>query len=164
MFKSVSELWTSQDHGEWQCALASYWDVASVRRNLECEKVIDKLDSESIRDGDSESWLNFLRLYFAWKFTGNYLPKRLADLESNQPERLLRIKALLFSSDATDIRRAIERAQYIKGLGPAGGSGLLAVLFPTQFGTADKFVVKALVGVRALPERGQVRKMDPKGA
>jgi hypothetical protein len=141
--------------------LASYWEMDSVRRNLAREQYIETLDSEAIRKADSEGWRAFLRIYFDWKFRGNYLPQRLADLESNEPERLLRIRGLLFDSDFTNIRRTLERARYIKGLGPAGASGLLAVLFPTWFGTVDKFVVTALRQAPTLPERGRLAKMNP---
>ena len=47
-----------------------------------------------------------------------------------------------------------------KGLGPAGASGLLAVLFPAKFGTVDQFVVHALRKVRRLPERDALKRMN----
>ena len=47
------------------------------------------------------------------------------------------------------------------GLGPAGASGLLALLFPARFGTVDQFVVGALRRVRCLPERDQLERMKP---
>jgi len=159
--QSISELWESHDEVEWRRALPSYWEAPTVRRNLELEKFIDKLDSEVIRKADSETWRAFLRAYFQWKFRGTYVGRRLADLESIEPERLFRIKDLIFTSDPANIRRAIERAEYIKGLGPADASGLLAVLFPKSFGTVDQFVVKALLEVPSLPEEAKLVKMKP---
>ena len=94
-------------------------------------------------------------------FRPGLLGQRLADLESNEPERLFRIKDLLFASDSMDIRKGIERARYIRGLGPAGASGLLAVLFPNWFGTVDQFVVVALVEIQTLPERQKLLRMTP---
>ena len=159
---TTADLWKSNDAQEWHRTLASYWQMDPVRRNLAREQYIEALDPEAIRKADEEGWRAFLRIYFDWKYTGNYLPQRLEDLESNEPERLLSIKGLLFDSDFTNIRRTLERARYIKGLGTAGASGLLAVLFPEWFGTVDKFVVEALRQVPTLPERERIKKMKPK--
>jgi hypothetical protein len=115
--KSVGELWRSENEKEWRDALASYWDTASVRNNLEIEKFIDKLDCEAVRRLDSEGWRLFLRLYFTWKFKNTYLQQRLADLDSNEADRLFRIKDLLFTSDPRNVKKAVERARYIRGLG-----------------------------------------------
>jgi hypothetical protein len=46
-------------------------------------------------------------------------------------------------------------------LGTAGASGLLAVLFPSQFGTVDQFAVKALAKIPELPERDLIGAMNP---
>jgi hypothetical protein len=146
---SISELWESSDEKKWRDALSSYWENPSVRKNLEVEEFMAKLNSEGIRRSDSKGWGAFLRVYFYWKFKDSYLGTRLADLESNQPERLFSVKKLLFESDPKNIRKALERAGYIKGLGPAGASGLLSVLFPKWFGTVDRFVVNALLRVNA---------------
>jgi hypothetical protein len=101
-------------------------------------------------------------VYFHWKFNGTYLESRIANLESNRPEQLLRVKELIFASDFSNPKRALERAGYIKGLGPAGASGLLAVLFPRQFGTVDRFVVHSLLEVKGLHQRHRLLRMAPK--
>lgn len=155
----ISELWESSEKKKWRDALSSYWENPSVRKNLEVEEFMDKLHTEGIRRSDSKGWRAFLVVYFHWKFTGTYLGTRLADLESNQPERLFSVKKLLFESDPKNIQKALERARYIRGLGPAGASGLLAVLFPKWFGTVDRFVVNALLEVTTLPERYKLLKM-----
>jgi hypothetical protein len=49
----------------------------------------------------------------------------------------------------------------ISGLGTAGASGLLALLFPSSFGTVDQFVVKSLLKVRRLAERDLLSAMTP---
>jgi hypothetical protein len=158
--QSIGELWRSEDEEEWSDALASYWRTASVRNNLEIEEAMEKLDREAIRRTDSEGWRAFLRLYFIWKFKNTYLQQRLADLESNEPDRLFRIKDLLFTSDPRNVRKVIERARYIRGLGPAGASGLLAVLFPKWFGTVDQFVVYSLLEIGTLPETPKLLRMN----
>lgn len=59
------------------------------------------------------------------------------------------------------LRAAAGQCGGFKGLGPAGASGLLAVLFPVKFGTVDQFVVRALRKVHRLPERDALRRMTP---
>jgi len=107
-------------------------------------------------------WFEFLEdEYFPWKFTGNWLPRRLADLNSNGRSHLFGVKETLFALSETDLantRKALStvKSPKIRGLGYAGGSGLLAVLFPKWFGTADKFVVKGLCQIPELPERQEL--------
>src|SRR5215467_6785374 len=110
MPQSIGELWKSDNEQVWCDALARYWENSTVQRNLDIEKFMDKLDPESIRKLDSENWVAFLRLYFQWKFTGVYVGKRLADLESNEPDRLFRIKGLLFEPESSTVRKGLERA------------------------------------------------------
>ena len=54
-------------------------------------------------------------------------------------------------------------AMQIRGLGTAGASGLLSLLFPALYGTVDQFVVKALLQVPDLPQRQQLERMNPEG-
>ena len=51
----------------------------------------------------------------------------------------------------------------IKGLGPAGASGLLALLFPLKYGTIDQFALEALRHVKELPEYELLMAMNPEG-
>ena len=67
----------------------------------------------------------------------------------------------MFQFDKEDIEMGLKTAQQIRGLGTAGASGLLAVLFPNYFATVDQFVVKALSDVKLLPEREVVKGMNP---
>jgi len=55
----------------------------------------------------------------------------------------------------------LKAACEIRGLGTAGASGLLAVLFPAYFGTVDQFAVKALRKIPGLQESSSVAAMDP---
>jgi hypothetical protein len=57
----------------------------------------------------------------------------------------------LFSFDRNNIQTRLSIVTDIHGLGIAGASGLLAVLFPSHFGTVDQFLVKALLKILYLP-------------
>ena len=49
----------------------------------------------------------------------------------------------------------------IHGLATAGASGLLAILFPNDFGTVDQFVVKVLNNVEGINYADELSKMNP---
>jgi hypothetical protein len=53
--------------------------------------------------------------------------------------------------------------QQIRGLGTAGASGLLALMYPEAFGTVDQFAVKALRDVDNLAEEPLLAAMNPDG-
>jgi hypothetical protein len=107
-----------------------------------------------------------LEKYFRWKYTA---PNRYASTtktlrsytENNQLPVLHAVKERLFGLDKDDIQSCLAVASSIRGLGTAGASGLLAVLFPAHFGTVDQFAVKALAKIPELPERDLVAAMNP---
>ena len=71
------------------------------------------------------------------------------------------IKKNLFSFDVTNIRQGLEIVTSIHGLGVAGASGLLALLYPKYFGTVDQFAVKALSTIKDLKEKQIILAMNP---
>jgi hypothetical protein len=85
----------------------------------------------------------------------NPVPKKaeLSDLDE--------IRKRLLGVDQNDARMAIWIAERIPGLGTAGASGLLALMYPQHFGTVDQFAIKALREIRDLPETPALAKMNP---
>ncbi len=79
----------------------------------------------------------------------------------NMRHELAFIHKQLFSFNHKDIGMGLGFAKQILGLGTSGASGLLAVLFPHEFGTVDQFVVKALCEVDGLREHVQIECIDP---
>jgi len=73
------------------------------------------------------------------------------------------IKEHLFSFDLHDVKKGLEIVTSIGGLGIAGASGLLSLLFPQHFATVDQFVVKALNSVDGIPEKAVLARMNPEG-
>lgn len=164
---SINDLWESRDEKQWQDALKGYWERIKPE-NLELEQFMQRLGPELIKKLDNRQWYEFLRdVYFPWKYTAkNRLGSTTKLLrryeETGRLEYLCSIKDKLFSFDPVHIGKGLEIAGSIDGLGPAGASGLLAVLFPKWFGTADQFVVKSLCEVRSLPERSRLLAMRPR--
>jgi len=128
---------------------------------------MESLDVERIRQLDARGWYDFLlNEYFRWKYTARNRYATTTKLlrqyaEAGALAALATVKDRLFAFDLSDIGEGLSIACEIKGLGPAGGAGLLAVVFPAAFGTADQFVVKALRSVEDLPESSALAKMKP---
>lgn len=165
-WQAISDLWNAGDERVWRDALSRYWSYIKPE-NLEVEKRMNRLDSEDVKRLSPPEWYGFLKdVYFPWKYTA---PSRLATTtqqlmmyeETNNLGELFSIKENLFAFDPTDIQQGLKIAKSIKGLGWAGASGLLALLFPKWFGTANPYVVKALREIESLPEREKLDAMRP---
>ncbi len=133
------------------------------------EIALNDLDPAYVRELNPEGWYAFLLTqYFPWKYTApNRLATTTARLKtyatSGSVAELFQIKADLFVLDPADIRRGLTLAKGVRGLGVAGASGLLALLFPAEFGTVDQFAVKALRGISGLEEEARLERMKPEG-
>jgi hypothetical protein len=162
----VAELWNGGDQQAWQRALDRYWSFVKPA-NLALEREMDQLDAETVRKMDPGGWYKFLlEKYFRWKYTA---PNRYVSTtkilrtyaSNNELPALHAIKERLFTRDKNNIEQCLAVACSIRGLGAAGASGLLAVLFPAYFGTVDQFAVKALLRIPELPEIQQIAAMHP---
>jgi len=163
---SIEELWNSLDPQVWELALERYWQLVKPA-NLELERALDNLELSRIRQMGAPDWYDFLlNEYLRWKYTA---PNRYATTTRSLKQYammatiddLYQIKERLLAFDQADIREGLSIAREIKGLGIAGASGLLALMYPTDFGTVDQFVVKALRAVSTLPEAAALAKMNP---
>jgi hypothetical protein len=160
------EMWNTNDPGLWENALNRYWTFVKAS-NLELEKEMDRLDAETVKAMNPKAWFEFLlEKYFRWKYTApnryGSTTKTLRTYAANNELAVLHaIKERLFAADKDNIERCLAIASSIRGLGTAGASGLLAVLFPAQFGTVDQFAVKALAKIPELPERDLIAAMNP---
>lgn len=160
------ELWNRTDHELWVQALHRYWTFVKLS-NRALEKEMDLLDARIVEQMDPQEWYTFLlKKYFRWKYTApnryGSTTKLLRRYEANSEMNVLHgIKARLFALDKDDIQKCLTMAASIRGLGTAGASGLLAVLFPAHFGTVDQFVVRALAQVPELQEKDLIAVMNP---
>jgi len=162
-------LWFHGDEATWRSLVETdYWKAVKWDHQ-DVEQEMDALDRERIRTLTPAAFLTWLHdRYFFWKYTQ---PNRLATTrnsllkyEMSDPAltQLAGIQRDLFRVRPNSIESALEVATQIPGLGVAGGSGLLAVLFPEWFGTVDQFVVKALFQVRDLPQRRAIEALHAK--
>ena len=162
----IEQLWHSSDASKWQRALDRYWKYVRPTQ-FAIEREMDALRPDDVRHLDADQWYDWLlNKYFVWKYTApnryattSKLLKRQAT-DAGQ-HHLLTIRDRVLGCENASVRDALRAAKQFKGLGPAGASGLLALLFPAKFGTVDQFAVRALRRVRCLPERDRLWRMNP---
>lgn len=118
---------------------------------------------------DGEDFYDFLHdQYYVWRHSA---PNRLSTVRGylrkhrrgGDLSELEAIKEQLFSADHTDVLLMLKIAEQVRGMGTAGASGLLAFLFPDQFGVLDQFVVISLRKIDGLPEHDALQKMPAMG-
>ena len=143
----INEIWNSKEISVWKDALAKA--TMETGRDDSIETKMSKLNVEYIQHLPVEDFYSFLHDdYFVWKYTAkNRLAstrKSLKKYETNM-EKLREIQEELFNFDLSKIDKGLEIAHKIEGLGVAGASGLLALLFPSYFATVDDMVIRALL-------------------
>ena len=160
----MNELWHSTKEDDWLQGLDLYWRQVSAD-NRQLEESLEVLDPNDVRQMNVNEFFLFLHdTYFVWKYTAK---NRLATTRMHLKKHLLDLTVLekiqrdLFSFDKAQIRTGLDIATRIRGLGIAGASGLLAILFPEYFGTVDQFLVKSLLCVDGLNERSSLLRMNP---
>ncbi|ADB14897.1 hypothetical protein Psta_0201 [Pirellula staleyi DSM 6068] len=165
---AVRELWQSASPDEWEQALDRYWELVRPE-NIELEKRLESLQISWLRSLGPQAWYDFLHDdYFRWKYTAS---NRYATttkslryyLSEGKLQELLEIGQRLWNINPNDVRAGLSIASEIRGLGTAGASGLLSLVYPMHYGTVDQFVVKALREVDGLPEATSLAKMKPEG-
>jgi hypothetical protein len=159
--RNIRDVWDSKSSEVWERGLEDYWRYVKPHL-LSIEREMQHLDRERVRVMNAQQWYIFLlEKYFRWKYTApNRYTTTTNSFRMYESEPFLSIlhgiKEQMFKVDKADIKQCLAIANRISGLGPAGASGLLAVLFPQHFGTADQFAVKALVHISDLPENARV--------
>lgn len=141
------DLWNSTSHDIWLDAEKNY-DMRIKPDNEKLESELMSVDIRTLKNMEIEDFFVFLYdKYFVWKYTQkNRLAasrKHLQYYKTHLGELYL-IQHNLFSFDPKDTELGLKIAHEIRGLGYAGASGLLSILFPQNFGTVDQFVVSRL--------------------
>ncbi len=163
---NINDLWTCGNEHSWNKALEHYYELIP-ERNMALENELEAICPEEVERMTAGEFYAFLHdKYFVWKYTQkNRLATTRMHLEKyitqNRLHELGEIKNALFSADLDDVEQCLSIVTKIHGLGPAGASGLLAIIFPHYFGTVDQFVVKALSNVDNIEEQAAIARMRP---
>ncbi len=163
---SFKQLWNSKSDTIWRKYKNHYWDLIKTS-NLDLTKELEQIKLSTIKELSPKEWYDFLlEKYFVWKFTAAHRYAsatkhfRKYEIENKLDELLLLRDEILRLKDES-IEYALRKARKIKGLGIAGASGLLSILFPSKYGTVDQFVVKRLLEIDDLPERKIITEIKP---
>lgn len=162
----INELWSLENEEIWLIALDSYWNLVKPS-NLELEKKIDNLKVNDVREMGLDKFYEFLISdYFRWKYTdarwiNRYIGHFSKYVEDEKLDELQNIKEQLFSFDLNNVELGLKVASQIKGLGIAGASGLLSILFPKYFATVDQFIVKTLRSIDEFSNNETLKDMNP---
>ena len=149
------KFWDSMDEKDWMLHEQQYENMLDDSNRL-IEKELDDFSTYDIWEWSGEKFYDFLHdRYYVWKYTAkNRLEttrNKLKDASLSELSIILKLLKVVsleladmeeYNSDVIKIGLSI--ATMIPGLGIAGASGLLAILFPEYFGTVDQFVVNSL--------------------
>lgn len=163
---STQDIWNSENSDVWKRALDRYWSFVKDE-NRALEKELNQLDADKVRKMEGQEWYYFLlNRYYRWKYTAaNRYATTTKFLKTYAEEKgvdaLDDLKNQIFEGQARGIADGLKAALKLPGLGTAGASGLLSLLFPEEYGTVDQFVVQALLPIQNLPERELLKVMTP---
>ena len=165
----IVRLWHEGSEAEWRAALEKYYENENVFEGLEDH--MNHVKPEMVRNMSADEFYEFIHdKYFDWKFTDGRIcsngQKRLEKTYDNASgkKELFEIKEDMFkihdfAPENTRLLFNVVRGVCggIVGLGIAGASGLLAIIWPGEYGTVDQFVVEALLEIEDLPEQEQIK-------
>lgn len=166
---AINHLWNYGTEANWLDALNQY-DVIIDSRSSEAqwiEKFMDQLDAENVKNMSLQEFYDFLyEKYFFWVFTQK---NRLATtrkqlqryVDENRMFELGTIHKELFEATPADVEKCLNIAMSIRGLGIAGASGLLSVLFPNDFGGINEFIATSLRSIEGIVYGQELSQMNP---
>ena len=161
----INAIWYSKNEEVWKKALQGYYSNLS-QKELVLDLELEALKFEEVSTYSVEEFYDFLyNKYFIWKygysrFLKTYLKNLSKYKEENRMSDLEKIRNNIFNLDLCNIEKSLCNAKEIYGLGVAGASGLLSIIFPNYFGTVDQFVVKSLLKIEGLKEHDLLEKMN----
>ena len=150
MDKPIQKLWNSDIEKAWRDSLQHYYDLLTTDEMIQVEDEIKNIKAEDVEKLSTEEFYGFLHnKFYIWQFPskkrqGTTIPQLERYKTENRMDELAEIKESLFSIEHSDINSCLETAKKLRGLGVIGASGLLAVLFPKDFGTVSAPLIESL--------------------
>ncbi len=159
---ALSQLWYNGDESQWEKALLHYHTLYT---DAALENYMEKITPNTVESMSVSEFYQFLHdKYFVWKYTQKNRLKTTRTylrryIDNNELDQLKEIQKQIFSADKGNSSNMLTIVSKIHGLGIAGASGLLSILFPEQYGTVDQFVVSALLTIDELPDHDRLEGM-----
>lgn len=163
----ILDLWASNSHDVW-LKYENNYDNLIKKSNKEIEEKMENLDINEVKTYSVDEFLDFLYCdYCKWKYTdGRRLGNAHTQMDkykenADYMEELFLIKNALFTFNPRNTMLGLEICHLIRGLGYAGASGLLSILYPKYFGTVDQFVVISLQNFDSLKNDEELQNIKP---
>ena len=161
----INALWNNGNESDWKDALAIYYNNPYDKA---LEDRMERLMPSDIEKMSVKEFYSFLYdEYFVWKYTAkNRLAttrKALSKYETEGLNKLAGIQReilLAYKENPNDSEKLITITKEIYGLGTAGATGLLSILYPDYYGTLDQFLVSALLEIDNLPEHNRLKTIN----
>ena len=161
----INALWNNGNESDWKDALAIYYNNPYDKA---LEDRMERLMPSDIEKMSVKEFYSFLYdEYFVWKYTAkNRLAttrKALSKYETEGLNKLAGIQReilLAYKENPNDSEKLITITKEIYGLGTAGATGLLSILYPDYYGTLDQFLVYALLEIDNLPEHNRLKTIN----
>lgn len=159
---NIRALWNSNVKRDWENALNNFWNLVRPE-NIELEKELNSLEVNRVKEMNAKEFYNFLYdKYFVSKYTAkNRLATTRKQLSKYKEQGKLVELASIHKEIFNPNTRSIETVKKIHGLGVAGASGLLSILFPESYGTVDQFIIYALRETDEYKDDITIAKMNP---
>lgn len=165
----IKALWDSKEQDDWENALLCY-KTAVKDGNMEIEQKLNNMTTDDFRKMLPQDFYRFLvDDYVLWKYTDGRIRSRVQHSikefhQTYGDAEFYKILEGLFIIDPDDIYLHLTNITRIKGIGVAGASGILSLVFPQYFGTVDRFAVENLQKVYDEDSiyENELHKMDPK--
>lgn len=145
----IKTLWDSGNREDWESAVSKYYNAVKPN-NIEVEQKLNAMTTDEFKQMSGQEFYRFLvGDYSSWKYTDN---RRKATVRHNiedfhqkfTDDEFKKIIDASFLIDKGDIFLHFANMTRITGIGTAGASGVLSLIFPEYFGTMDRFLVENL--------------------
>lgn len=145
----IKTLWENGGLEDWEDAVSKYYNAVKPN-NIEVEQKLNAMTADEFKQMSGQEFYRFLvGDYSSWKYTDN---RRKATVRHNiedfhqkfTDDEFKKILDAAFLIDKGDIFLHFANMTRITGIGTAGASGVLSLIFPKYFGTVDRFLVENL--------------------
>jgi hypothetical protein len=166
---NIRDVWTSKDNSVWCSQIDAYWKHIEKQRKIALEEEMNNLNCQVISESSVGVWREFLATkYIPWKhkpgpFWRSIQTKFLAQYAAQEQQDLLAtLKSRIFACTPEKTRDLLEIVDEIYQFDMPSASGLLSLLFPSHFGTVDRFAIQSLQRIEEFKDDTKVQRIDPK--
>lgn len=166
---SIQDVWTSEENSVWCAQIDAYWKYIEAQGKKALEEEMANLNSQLISDSTDGAWRDFLaNKYIPWKhspgrFWRSMQKKFIARYAVQEQQTLLStVKSRIFACNRGMTKELLDIVDEIYQFGIPSASGLLSLLFPSHFGTVDRFAIESLQRIEEFKGDIEIQRIKPK--